>query len=557
MRRTVLRRVEALEPRLAMAGIFTYVDVDGDVVTVQTDLGTDTALASALTLVPAGGAGGSQLTRVDLNAPEFAGTSLRIKAEAGLGGGDGQVNVGQIMTPHDLGWVTVGGDLGRIRAGDANLTTPGVDVLSTLSIGYWGTVTGSSDTVSMIQGPLSSLRVFHDLWGARFIVGGRAAEVEIGGTVFGRDRSDGFEADSIGIIRVGGSVHGNSTDDSGRILSQGMIDELVVGGSLEGGYGQSSGIVRASGIGTARIGRSLVGGDGQASGGLYAVGPEGITVVQVGTTLDDGLRGGRGDRSGSIWSDGAIGSIVVSGSVTGGQGDRAGHIAAQRIGSIDVGGDLAGGVGNASGSVGTVGRLGALRVRSIFSGDGPLSGSVSGRLLGDIVVRQDIRGTAQQPVCITGVGSLSSSGARAIDSLTVGGGVWRTLVLGGWYGSVPQNGAARIGAVTVNGSMRTSSVVAGVQTHRFPLFGFYPDEPIGGVRGSRIESFVVHGTVRGNALRDRESFAVIADSIDTVRIGSQSYVATQTGVRPAGDNFLIRLTNTGAGLPPLPGRFFR
>lgn len=554
MRRTVLRRIEALEPRLAMAGTFTYADVDGDVVTVWTNLGTDTALASALTLVPAGVSGGRQLASVNLSAPEFAGTSLRIKVEAGGVRGDGIVNVGQIVTPHDLAWVTVEGDLGRIRAGDANLTTPGVASLATSWIGAWGTVTGSSDTVSMIQGPLPTLRVSHDLWGARFIVGGRAADVEIGGTVFGRNARDGFEAGSIGIIRVGGSVRGNVADDSGRILSQGMIDEVIVMGSLEGGYGQSSGIVQASGIGRAAIG-SLLGGDGTGSGGLYAVGPEGITFVQVGRPLYDGLRGGRGDRSGSIVSDGAIGSIVVIGSVTGGQGDRAGHIGAQRIASVDVRGDLVGGVGSASGSVVAVGRISSLSVRSIFSGSGPLSGSVTGRLLGDIVVQEDIRGTAQQPVCITGVGSLSSSGARAIDSLTVRGSVRRTVVLGGWYGFTAQNGAARIGAVTVNGSMRMSSVVAGVQTPRFPLFGFYPDEPIGGVRGSRIESFVVHGTVRGNAYRDRESFAVIADSIDTVQIGGQSYVATQTGVRPADDNFLIRLMNVGAAPAPLPARW--
>lgn len=112
MRRTVLRRIEALEPRLAMAGTFTYADVDGDVVTVWTNLGTDTALASALTLVPAGVSGGRQLASVNLSAPEFAGTSLRIKVEAGGVRGDGIVNVGQIVTPHDLAWVTVEGDLG-------------------------------------------------------------------------------------------------------------------------------------------------------------------------------------------------------------------------------------------------------------------------------------------------------------------------------------------------------------------------------------------------------------------------------------------------------------
>ena len=123
-----------------------------------------------------------------------------------------------------------------------------------------------------------------------------------------------------------------------------------------------------------------------------------------------------------------------------------------------------------------------------------------------------------------------------------------TLVLGGWLGSTPQNGAARIGAVTVKGSMQASSIVAGVQPAVFPRFGLHLDIPIGGQRGSRIESFVVGGTAQGS-VNGAESFAVIADSIGTARIGGQSYTATQAGVRPSKDNFLIRSTYTASDVP--------
>lgn len=40
MRRQTLHRFESLEPRLALAGLVTFSDVDGDTVTVRTDRGT-------------------------------------------------------------------------------------------------------------------------------------------------------------------------------------------------------------------------------------------------------------------------------------------------------------------------------------------------------------------------------------------------------------------------------------------------------------------------------------------------------------------------------------
>lgn len=443
MRRPILRRFESLEPRLAPAGIVVFNDVDGDLVTVRSSEGTTEMLEAAVTRVPTGIPGRSQLTRVALDHPGFAGTRLKISAEANAAGGDGEVHVGEIVSAHDLGRVIVGGDLASIRVGDGDPLTPGLTELMTSSIGRFGTATGSSTTTSFVAGSLSSMRVEGDLAGARFMVGG--------------------------------------------------------------------------GIGSAWIGGSLVGGEG--------------------------------DFSGTIRSDGAIGSITVDGSVIGGRGEHSGHVGGQRIGSIAVGRDLVGGGGHASGSVSAVGRIGSVGVESIVAGEGPLSGSVTGRLLGDITVRRDIRGTAQQPVWITGVGSRAPTGARAIDSLSVGGAMSRAMVLGGWRGTVPLNGNARIGAVTVEGTMRASNVVAGVRPTVVPLFGRHLDIPIDDQRGSRIDSLVVNGEVQGSG-RGTEAFAVIAESIGTVRLAGRSFTATQRGISPAGDNFVLRLTYAASDLPP-------
>ena len=40
-----LSRIEPLEARIAPAGVFTYIDVDGDLVTIKTSKGTNTQLA--------------------------------------------------------------------------------------------------------------------------------------------------------------------------------------------------------------------------------------------------------------------------------------------------------------------------------------------------------------------------------------------------------------------------------------------------------------------------------------------------------------------------------
>lgn len=525
MRRPALRACEPLESRLVMAGLFTFADVDGDLVTVQTSQGTDATLASALTLVPAGGAGRFQLTQVTLNDPVFSGTRLTITARPGGSRGDGHVDVGLITSNLDLGSITVGGDLGSLRAGDGDVVSPGVSALAVASIGRLNAATGMSRAGVIIVGALPSLRVAGDLWASRFHVGGRAADVRIGGSIVGFRSWDGFQATSIGRIEVGGSIRGGFETRSGSVATDGTIDELVVGGDLEGGAGDFSGMVRAAGIGTIQIG--------------------------------GGLAGGQGDWSGSIESAGAVGSVVVNRSISGGQGAFSAHVTARRITSVFIGGALEGGAGPSSGSIVTAARLGALNVKFIFSGDGPRSGAVVGRSLGSIVVRCDIKASALQPVLITGLGSATSTGPRAIDSLSVGGSMIGALVLGGWLGATPRNGAARIGAVTVQGDMTASSVVAGIEPQAFPGFGRGLDIPIGGRHGSQIESLVVNGTARGSS-NSAQSFAVIADSIGTVRIGGRSHTVTRTGVSPERDNFLIRLAFTAADVPPpRPGIWLR
>src|SRR5204863_3817686 len=113
---------EVLEARIAPASL-SFLDVDGDNVTITTDHGSDIQLQAAAHLnevTP----GHFQLQELKLDdVAAFRGTNVTIEATAN--GGDGFVNVGYInATDLDLGRVVVAGDLGRIDVGSHLLSTP-------------------------------------------------------------------------------------------------------------------------------------------------------------------------------------------------------------------------------------------------------------------------------------------------------------------------------------------------------------------------------------------------------------------------------------------------
>lgn len=541
MKRHTLRRVESLEPRLAMASMMMFTDVDGDTVTVRSTRGTDFDLHAAIVLTPAGAVGGSQLRGIDLRGSPFVRTNLSISAQPSVLGGDGLVNVGEIVSYHDLGSVFVGGDLGKIKAGDANPATRGIASLVAFSIGTRGTATGASDNRSVINGALSYLKIVGDLTGARIEVSGRAGNVVIDGSINGVNPSDGLLAQSIGSIQVGGSIFGGGAASSGRVEALGGgIGQLRIGGDLVGSVGDQSGQVYSAGrIGSAIINGSVTGSSGMSSGTLFA-GGAGITRLVVGGTI----LGGSVDFTGNVTTSGSIRSVWIGGSIQGGGGATSGQLAANRgIGTLDVVGSIQGGFGAFSGGVSSDrGRIGTVRVQSILAGDGPLSGALSAFALGDVLVRGDVAGSLTQFAHVTGVGAASPTGPRAINSLTVRGTVSRANVLGGYSLSAPVNNAARIGTVTL-GSMFGSNIVAGVENFLAPgTFGNAGDAPIGGVPGrSRIESLIVVGIGSGN-FNPADSFGVVAKSIGRVRINGTSYtVRPGSGINPNADNLLVHL----------------
>src|SRR4051812_14417940 len=87
--------LEALEPRIAPAAILTFLDVDGDTITIKTSKGTNADLAAVglvQTSTPAGAVpGGVQIDKINLSDNAvFDGTDLTVTARRGVSG-DGLV----------------------------------------------------------------------------------------------------------------------------------------------------------------------------------------------------------------------------------------------------------------------------------------------------------------------------------------------------------------------------------------------------------------------------------------------------------------------------------
>ena len=529
MRQHLVTRLEPLESRLALAGVFTFLDVDGDVATVRSTQGTDIDLSSAISLSPAGV--GFQLSRVDLSSPVFAGTRLRITATPS--GGDGFVHVGEVVTPHDLRAVVVGGDLARITVGDVDPATRALNRLAVDSIGRFGLSTGAPDTTSSIAGPLGSLEVAGDVVGASLGVSGRIDKAAIGGSVLGVNAFDGIAASAIGTLTITGVISGGPAFASGQIAANsGPIRTLRVGG-IAGGGGDASGTVMSAGaMEDVRIGGSIAGGGGLSSGGLFAGGAGIRNLVVRGSIF-----GGSNDDSGGVQTGGRIGSARIDGSIVGSSGLRSGRVsAAQGIGSLRIGQDIAGGSNSLSGSVAAAsGRIGRLEVGSITADTGLFGGSITAANIGGMLVRGDIAGFGANPAVISGLGMTG----QAIRSLTVRGSLSQALVLAGYDVGSPVQGAARIGSVEVRGNLIASSIAAGVSNLAPGQFGDTGDFAIGGVPTSRIGSLTVRGIAIGNGV-PTDSFGVVAASFGRVRIGGTT-LATPPGsiTSPSGSNLFI------------------
>lgn len=471
-----------LEPRLALAGLFSYTDIDGDLVTLRSSKGGNADLAAAVTL-SAGTSGHLQNVNLAAN-PIFAGTSVTLSVKK-AGGGDGQAAVGHIdATNVDLGKVSINGDLGRIVAGDTASATAGVVSLSVASLGRYGTTTGAPNLASTIRGDLKILAVKGDVQQARLtMIGGGIGKVTIGGSLVGGNADDSarIAGDTIGAVKIGVSIFGAGGNRSASIASGDTIASVTVGNSIIGGAGEKSGSLEAgNAIGSLKVGRDVVGGAGSASANIN------ITLGGSGTN--------------------GVGDVTVGGSLLGGGGDMSGVISDIGVGlvpTVKIGGDVRGGSGMQSGSL-LIGQAKTLSIRgSLIGGSKVWSGAVmcTGRIGSATVLGSVVGGTAQY----TGIFTCTDPGS--VGTVLIGG-----SVVGGkgeYSGSV-FSATGSIDKLTVRGAVSggdgDGSGLLGV--------GIY-----GG--GAVLGSALVGGSVTGGA--GVGSGSVLANEARSVRVGGSLF----------------------------------
>ena len=347
----------------------TFIDVDGDLVTVNVSKGA--LKVEDFTIFPSGS--GAQLALVDFSGEtEFAGANLSITAKRAVDAPRGVhlVDVGYINAGGiDLGSVRVKGDLGQIDAGDEFTPKRGLLSLNANSLGHSGLATqlAGGSLQSDIAGALKTFRLADGMQDAAISVRGDIGTIAIKGSVLGSAiRSDG----KIGAIKISGDLAATATGDA-TISARGQlapdsnakaiaIASLSIGGSVEhaqilAGYDRTGAPDNAD----AMIGAVSVGHNWIASN--LAAG------VSAGT---DGLFGTDDDML--IFRDNPIvakiASIVINGAATGTE-DATDHFGfvAEQIGAMKVGGRrLSLTLGASNDTVGkSLGSNGDLQVREV------------------------------------------------------------------------------------------------------------------------------------------------------------------------------------------------
>lgn len=539
MDRSRFSSLERLEDRVAPAVLLnprtvTYIDPDGDRVTVTTSKGT-WDLATDFIFAPSGV--GEQLQCIDLaGKTEFAGARITVSAK---GQGDGFAHVGQVDARNiDLAAVIIDGDLGRIEAGDTIIRTTGLGRLDVRSMGVFGVdtqVPGQGSTFSEIVGPLGkwtvagdfdsvtmnvesvrSVRIGGDILGlGSFSTGVINSTKDIGSVVIGGNLVGGEELQTgritsfegrIGSVKIGGSVIGGSEERSGRISAQ-SIGDIRIGGDLRGGAGSFSGSIDATfGIGSIRIGGDVIGATGDDSGEIICFDGR-IGSVRIG----GGVLGGAGLASALIAAE-SMGLVETgltrSGNVVGGTGDFSGLITAGEIDKVIINGDLRGNTGANTGGVdASDGSLGRLVIKgSLIGGDVTgsadisRSGFVQAQEIGTITIRGDLEAGD-----VFGTGTIEDSGVirsnHSIRSLTVDGSIigkaGNPVIISAVGSARPGKTAdVAIGSILVGGRLSDTNILAGYDVEGTPVNADAQINSIK-VRGNVLSSNLVAGVTAG------------------------------------------------------------
>jgi hypothetical protein len=206
----------------------TFVDVDGDLVTVKRTAGAFSM--GEFQITPTAALGGLFAKLTLTAAPKNALFNVTISAKVGPTGGNGFVNVGEIDADGiDVGAITVGGELQGLEVGNNDDTVKALGSLTVQSLGEVGGTSQFGDEINGEHG-LGSITVKTDIRGTSIFSNhqdsGNLSSLTVGGSV---SRATIQSAAGIGSITIGGSFR-----DGGRIQAVNRVSAVSIGGDLSG-----------------------------------------------------------------------------------------------------------------------------------------------------------------------------------------------------------------------------------------------------------------------------------------------------------------------------------
>ncbi|HZJ14398.1 MAG TPA: hypothetical protein VFD27_05075 [Chthoniobacteraceae bacterium] len=498
----------------------TWVNTDGDTVSLAITKGKLKPANFDLTTDSA--TGEVTVNLFDISAAKFGakfqGTSIDVKIAAPSTTGFADIRAINAKGI-DVGRVTVGGDLGQIDAGDADLSTPAIRRLQVGQMGFFGVAgqIAGQDTMSKIRGPVVKLQLDELLSAFINVVGGSAGSI-----------------DQISIGTMDGAREEAMFD--GSVRASGPIGEVSVGGeggvSIAGGVGDFSGVIWSrKSTGQVLVAGDLVGGDGFYSGAIFAGNPDKANPPLAGkigpVTIHGSILGGAGDFSGTLYSDTKVKAVAVDGSVVGGDGMLSGSIVSGGgFAGISIGGNLESSTGGQSGSI------------VAFNGDAP-SITIEGQIVAG--------NFAQSGIHINGfLGTLSFASAPHVDgqaidvrallgvgSIMVTGDMNDLFVLAGYDADgFPRTGNVSIGTVNIGGAFAGGGLLAGAGPGEDGITFTEDDvlikpDPFPSII-SKISNVIVGG--------EFNPFAIEAERLDAISIAGQSVKLT---AGKHNDDFLI------------------
>ena len=506
-----------------------WIDVDGDLVTLSITRGT-LSLASGddLDLVDVGSVGGRQLRLLDFSndGNEFFGTSISVIAtpQPGFTGlTDGRVDVGEIRAafslPGELQFVGI--DLGVVTIdGDLREITAG-DSFSTPAISKLNVFSLGVRAPEPRPADQTPEDRQSDILGP-------IGTVHVTSTLEGVLHVIGQEFGNIGTLKIDGALKGGAADNSGLVFVTGRISNVLVK-DIIGGSGDSSGRIlgdanNGGSIGTVKVTGSITGGLGSNSGRIEA--------TRIGNVTVRDLIGGAGSQSGVVNSNGSIGTVTLTGGILGGAGvNSANIVAGTDMGAVKIGGDVVGGS--------------AAQAGLIFAGGKIASVAISGTLIG---------GSASEAGLVNangaGIGFVKIGKNAAGDSIIGGTGAGAGQVsTSGKIGSVTLQGALRGGGGVDAGQISAPSGIGSLALGRDML----GDSLVGGagarsgqvLTSGKLGSMTLLGAIQGGAGADAGE-VIASAGVGSISIGRNLAGDSIGGGAGAGSGALSVNGNVGS-----------